>query len=75
VKIIVVGHTDNTGTYANNMTLSKARAESIKNYLINIGKITSSRLISEGVGQVCPVSSNSTEEGRKLNRRVEIVKF
>ena len=75
VKIIVVGHTDNTGTYANNMTLSKARAESIKNYLISIGKITSSRLISEGVGQVCPVSTNATEEGRKLNRRVEIVKF
>ncbi|NTV45760.1 MAG: OmpA family protein [Chlorobiales bacterium] len=74
VKIIVVGHTDNTGTYANNMTLSKARAESIKNHLITTGKIAGSRLISEGVGQVCPVSTNSTEEGKKLNRRVEIVK-
>ncbi|MBV5311663.1 MAG: OmpA family protein [Prolixibacteraceae bacterium] len=74
VKIIVVGHTDNTGTYAGNITLSKARAESIKNYLINTAKISVSRLLSEGAGQYCPVSTNSTEEGRRLNRRVEIVK-
>lgn len=74
VKIIVAGHTDNTGTFDGNMTLSKARAESIKNYLIANGKIGTSRLISVGVGQACPVSTNDTEEGRKLNRRVEIVK-
>ncbi|MBK9329297.1 MAG: OmpA family protein [Sphingobacteriales bacterium] len=75
VKIIVVGHTDNTGTYAGNITLSKARAESVKNYLINTGKIAASRLMSEGAGQYCPVSTNDTEEGKKLNRRVEIVKL
>ena len=74
VKVIVVGHTDNTGTYAGNMTLSKARAESIKNYLLTTGKIAPARLISEGVGQCCPVTTNATEEGRTLNRRVEIVK-
>ncbi len=74
VKIIVVGHTDNTGTYAGNITLSKARAESVKNYLISTGKIVASRLMSEGAGQYCPVTTNATEEGRKLNRRVEIVK-
>ncbi len=74
VKVIVVGHTDNTGTYAGNITLSKARAESIKKYLITTGKISAARLIAEGVGQSCPVSTNATEEGRKLNRRVEIVK-
>jgi outer membrane protein OmpA-like peptidoglycan-associated protein len=73
-KVIVVGHTDNSGTYTNNMTLSKARAESIKTYLITKNKIASTRLLSEGVGQVCPVANNGTEEGRKLNRRVEIVK-
>ncbi len=74
VKIIVVGHTDYVGTFANNITLSKARAESIKNYLIATGKISSSRLMSDGVGPLCPVSTNATEEGKKLNRRVEIVK-
>jgi len=75
VRIIVVGHTDNTGTYAGNITLSKARAESIKNYLITTGKIAASRLMSEGVGQACPVTTNANEEGRKQNRRVEIVKL
>jgi outer membrane protein OmpA-like peptidoglycan-associated protein len=74
VKIIIAGHTDNTGTLEGNMTLSKARAESIKNYLVANGKIAASRLVSVGVGQACPVSTNDSEEGRKLNRRVEIVK-
>lgn len=74
IKIIVVGHTDNTGVYADNFTLSKARAESIKKYLVEISKIDASRILSEGVGSVCPVAANTTEDGRKLNRRVEIVK-
>lgn len=75
IKVIVVGHTDNTGDYSNNKILSKARAESIKNYLINTNKISSSRLVTEGVGQSCPVSTNTTEDGRRLNRRVEVVKL
>lgn len=74
VKIYIVGHTDNTGTYANNITLSKARAASIKNYLVSSVKISDTRLSTEGVASLCPVSTNNTEEGRKLNRRVEIVK-
>lgn len=74
VKIYIVGHTDNTGTLANNQTLSKARAESIKNYLISTAKIAEARISAEGVASLCPVSSNDNEEGRKLNRRVEIVK-
>lgn len=73
VKIFIVGHTDNTGTFSGNMSLSKARAESIKNYLVTNGKIAADRLQADGVGQLCPVSSNKTEEGKKLNRRVEIV--
>ena len=75
VKIIIVGHTDNTGDYTNNIALSKARAESVKNYLIHTGKIAAARLLSEGAGQYCPVTTNDTEEGRKLNRRVEVVKL
>ena len=74
VKIIVAGHTDNTGTFEGNMNLSKARAESIKNYLASNSNIAASRVIAQGVGQCCPVTTNATEEGRKLNRRVEIVK-
>lgn len=74
VKIIIVGHTDNTGNYLNNITLSKERAESIKTYLVSNGKIAITRLQSEGVGPLCPVSTNATDDGKKLNRRVEIVK-
>jgi len=74
VKIIVVGHTDNTGTYAGNIALSKARAESVKTYLNTKGNVAASRLMSEGAGQFCPITTNATEEGRKMNRRVEIVK-
>ncbi|MBK9388840.1 MAG: OmpA family protein [Bacteroidetes bacterium] len=74
VKIIIVGHTDITGNFLSNITLSKERAESIKNYLITTGKIAGTRLQADGVGPLCPVSTNSTDEGRKLNRRVEIVK-
>jgi outer membrane protein OmpA-like peptidoglycan-associated protein len=74
VKIIIVGHTDITGNFLSNMTLSKERAESIKTYLSTIGKIDITRLQSDGVGPLCPVSTNATDDGRKLNRRVEIVK-
>jgi len=74
MNVFIVGHTDNTGTVGGNITLSKARAERIRNYLIDKG-IAAVRLQAEGVGQLCPVSSNETEEGKRLNRRVEIVKI
>lgn len=74
VKVIVVGHTDNSGNYSSNLSLSKARAESIRNYLITNAKINAARLMSEGVGSLCPLSTNATEEGKALNRRVEVVK-
>lgn len=72
-KIYVVGHTDNTGLFASNITLSKARAKAVKDYLVTKGKIAATRLGSDGVGSLCPVSTNKTEEGKALNRRVEIV--
>lgn len=74
VKIHVVGHTDNTGLFASNITLSKARAKAVKDYLMTKGKIAANRLGSDGVGSLCPVATNDTEEGKALNRRVEIVK-
>jgi len=74
IKIIIVGHTDNTGLFAANITLSKERAKAVVDYLITVGKINASRLIPDGVGSLCPVSTNTTEAGRTLNRRVEIVK-
>jgi OmpA-OmpF porin, OOP family len=74
VSVYIVGHTDSQGDAAVNIKLSKGRGEAVKQYLITKYKIDASRLSGDGVGQLCPVASNDTEPGRKLNRRVEIVK-
>ncbi len=74
VHVYIVGHTDNVGSYDMNKKLSIARGESVKKYLTATYGISAARLTGEGAGPVCPVSSNDTEEGRMLNRRVEIVK-
>jgi len=74
VNVYIVGHTDNTGDYSMNQKLSKARGESVKNYLVTKYGISAARLSGDGAGPICPVTSNDTEEGRTLNRRVEIVK-
>jgi len=73
VKIFVVGHTDNRGTYRHNLDLSQRRAESVVEWLVKKGGVDRSRLIPVGVGPVAPVSTNLTEEGRAKNRRVELV--
>jgi len=71
-RIIVEGHTDNVGGNAFNLQLSEARAESVRNALIEQG--VSPNLISAvGYGQSKPVASNDTRQGRAQNRRVEIV--
>lgn len=67
----VYGHTDSTGSDAYNQDLSERRARSVANYLAMRG-VSSARIRSQGVGEQYPVASNDTEEGRALNRRVEI---
>ena len=74
VNVYIVGHTDNTGDYTMNQKLSKARGEAVKNYLVTKYGISAARLSGDGAGPICPVTTNDTEEGRALNRRVEIVK-
>jgi outer membrane protein OmpA-like peptidoglycan-associated protein len=69
----VEGHTDDTGTPAGNRTLSMARAKSVAAAVAAKG-IAASRLIPAGFGQDRPIGDNRTEEGRRLNRRVEIVR-
>jgi outer membrane protein OmpA-like peptidoglycan-associated protein len=64
------GHTDSTGSAAHNLKLSKERAASAKQYLVDSG-IAASRLQTEGYGQTKPIASNSTKTGRAENRRVE----
>ncbi len=73
LRLIIVGHTDNVGTFEFNMDLSKRRAEAVVNALVTQYGIQSSRLKSTGVSYSSPVASNRTEEGRAKNRRVELV--
>lgn len=70
--VLIVGHTDATGTDAYNLKLSERRAAAVRSYTIAQG-IASSRLTTEGRGEGEAISDNTTEEGRALNRRVEIV--
>ncbi|MDX2246019.1 MAG: DUF4892 domain-containing protein [Bacteroidia bacterium] len=70
----VVGHTDNTGTFATNLELSQRRAEAVTQALISKYGISAARLIPKGVSSLAPVTTNDTETGRSLNRRVELVK-
>lgn len=71
-KLVIIGHTDNIGTKQNNLALSKRRAASVKNYLVDKFNIDGQRLIAQGVGSTVPVADNDTDEGRKSNGRVTI---
>lgn len=71
ISIILTGHTDNTGTTAANMNLSRERALSVKNYLVGKG-VAKTRIEAQGMGESKPIASNDTEEGRQKNRRTEI---
>jgi len=73
LKIEVQGHTDNVGDDASNQTLSEKRAKTVKDFLVLYG-ISGERIRTAGYGESQPVASNDTEEGRTMNRRVEIVK-
>ncbi len=74
INFSVEGHTDSDGDAASNMTLSKARGESVMDKLISMG-IAPNRLKSTGFGETKPIDNNSTAEGKANNRRVEFVKF
>lgn len=73
LKLYVVGHTDNVGTYDYNVNLSKERADAVVKVLTGKYGIAVSRLLACGDGPAAPVESNRTEEGRAKNRRVELV--
>jgi outer membrane protein OmpA-like peptidoglycan-associated protein len=70
VKFILNGHSSAEGTVEHNMSLSVDRANSVKSYLVNAG-VSAENLTIKGFGAGQPMTSNDTEEGRALNRRVE----
>jgi outer membrane protein OmpA-like peptidoglycan-associated protein len=71
VKIKVEGHSDNEGTFRNNLKVSRIRAMKVLRYLYRYG-IPEKRIIAIAHGETRPAATNKTQEGRKLNRRVEI---
>ncbi|WP_400262101.1 OmpA family protein [Sphingobacterium sp. SG20118] len=72
-SITLDGYASAEGTEAYNVSLSKDRANAVKQYLVNAG-VASSKITANGYGEANPVASNATEEGRVQNRRVEIKK-
>ena len=73
IKVYLVGHTDNTGSAEHNLSLSKQRAEAATQYLIQKHQIPGTQVKPEGVGELSPVTSNQSEEGKAKNRRVVMV--
>ena len=73
LRVLVVGHTDNVGTFASNTDLSQRRAQAVVNTLVTKHGVSKERLTPVGDSFSAPVASNKTEEGRAKNRRVELV--
>lgn len=72
-SIMVSGHTDSLGSEELNMALSTARAQTVANFITQVGRIPKEKVDSNGFGKNKPVASNETVEGRAENRRVEIL--
>ena len=72
LSIEISGHTDNTGSPSYNQQLSERRALAVYNYLLSKG-IDKKRMLVKGYGQSRPIASNTTEEGKQQNRRIEFL--
>lgn len=72
ILIRVEGHTDNKGSAVFNERLSKSRAQAVRDYLVNQGKIKPARVDFKGYGPARPIADNATPEGQAKNRRVEL---
>ena len=73
VRIMIEGHTDNSGSDNYNIELSRKRAAAVRDYFITQERLEASWIESRGFGESRPIASNDTEEGRAMNRRVEII--
>ncbi|MDB5273863.1 MAG: yiaD [Chitinophagaceae bacterium] len=71
LKVSISGHTDSDGDPNANLKLSKERAVSIRNYVIEKGKIDPDRILAEGYGNQKPIVEEKTPEDKRINRRVE----
>jgi outer membrane protein OmpA-like peptidoglycan-associated protein len=72
-QVVIVGHSDAMGDAAYNRQLSERRAELVKQFFIDNFELGADRLSTEGVGEARPIASNATPQGRRANRRVEVL--
>ena len=72
-QVLIIGHSDAMGDPARNRQLSERRAERVKQILVNYFEIAADRLSTEGLGDTLPIASNATPQGRRANRRVEVL--
>lgn len=70
--VMIIGHTDNVGSDADNEVLSAKRASAVADYLVSKG-INRQRISSVGMGEKKPIADNNSEAGRELNRRTEFI--
>ncbi len=68
--IEIAGHTDNAGSPEANMKLSKERAESVRQYLLQVYGLPQNMVVVQGYGETQPIAANNTPDGREKNRRV-----
>ncbi|HTN18637.1 MAG TPA: OmpA family protein [Chitinophagaceae bacterium] len=73
-NVYIVGHTDNSGSFEHNLTLSKDRATAVVTELAGTYGVNKSQLMAQGVASLAPVAANDTDAGKAKNRRVELVK-
>jgi outer membrane protein OmpA-like peptidoglycan-associated protein len=71
-RVLIDGHTDNTGNAASNKTLSFSRAEAVRDWLVNASTFPEDHFTVQGYGDSKPIASNDNPQGRSKNRRVEI---
>lgn len=72
LNVVIVGHSDNEGALDANIDLSQRRADAVRAALVKRG-VPRKQLDARGIGYLAPVTSNATEDGRRINRRVELV--
>ena len=73
LRVALVGHTDSVGGLQANINISRERAQSVRQRLVDVHNIAAGRLEAEAVGYLSPIATNRTESGRNANRRVEVM--
>ena len=73
MRVALVGHTDSVGSLESNLSISKARAQAVRDRLIEVHGVPAAQVDAEGMGYLAPRASNLTRDGREANRRVEVI--